>query len=64
MTTLLVAHGVLKDLTGRPLDFTAPLAAVVLRVANIPTPEVAAKSGAKHSGKVMEKEKGEGKKHK
>ena len=39
ITALFVAHGLLADFAGRPLDFTAPIAKLVHAVLNIPMPQ-------------------------
>ena len=39
ITALFIAHGLLADFAGRPLDLTAPLAKVLHTVLNIPMPQ-------------------------
>ena len=36
VTSVFIAHGLLSDLLGRPLDFTEPIAAILHTVTNIP----------------------------
>lgn len=36
VTSIFIAHGLLSDLLGRPLDFTEPIASVLHTVTNIP----------------------------
>ncbi len=38
VATIFVAHGIAADLTGRPLDFTAPLARALHAITNVPMP--------------------------
>ena len=38
ITLLFVAHGVLADFAGQPLDFTAPIARVLHLLLNVPDP--------------------------
>lgn len=38
VTSIFIAHGLLVDLLGSPLDFTAPIARVLHAVTNVPMP--------------------------
>ena len=59
VTTIFVAHGIAADLTGRPLDFTAPLARALHTVTNVPMPGLPGppKRG-KTNGEAVETKKG------